>query len=156
MAKDQKSLTLYKTLKNIKRKLLLKLNHIVSVNGKVSKSTKSSKKNNYNCVQAQIDLLKNSKNNNDTSFGPDFKIYESDCFLQRTTPRKLPKIVNPVNRMSPTTTYQLPFDFLVDNDQGDVSVDYINIYQAPPPPLPPRGSVATPPPVFRGNSVTSL
>ena len=154
MAKDQKNLTLYKTLKNIKRKLLLKLNHIVS--GKVSKSTTSSKKNNYHCVQAQIDLLKNSKNNNDTSFGPDFKIYESDCFLQRPTPRKLPKIVNPVNRMSTTTTYQLPFDFLVDNHQGDVSVDYINIYQAPPPPLPPRGSVATPPPVFRRNSVTSL
>ena len=155
MAKDQKSLTLYKTLKNIKRKLLLKLNHIVSVNGKVSKSTKSSKKNNYNCVQAQIDLLKNSKNNNDTSFGPDFKIYESDCFLQSTTPKKL-QTTAPVNRMSPTTTYQLPFDFLVDNHQGNVSVDYINIYQAPPPPLPPRGSVATPPPVFRGNSVTSL
>ena len=153
MAKDQKIKALYKAVKTIKKKLFLKLNHIAGLKGKVSKSTKSSEKNIYSCIQAQIDLLKNSNNNNDTSSGPDFKIYESDCFLQRT-PRKLPNLILG-NRMS-TTTYQLPCDFLVDAHQGDLSGDYINIYQAPPPPLPPRGSVAPPPPVFRRISVTTL
>ena len=153
MAKDQKIVALYKAVKTIKKKLFLKLNHIAGLNGKVSKTTKSSEKNIHSCIQAQIELLKNSNNNNDTSSGPDFKIYESDCFLQRT-PRKLPNLILG-NRMS-TTTYQLPYDFLEDAHQGDLSGDYINIYQAPPPPLPPRGSVAPPPPVFRRISVTTL
>ena len=153
MTKDQKIVALYKAVKTIRKKLFLKLNHIAGLKGKVSKPTKSSKKNIHSCVQAQIDLLKNSNNNNDTSSGPDFKIYESDCFLQRT-PRKLPKLTQG-NRIS-TTTYHLPYDFLVNAHQGDLSGDYINICQAPPPPLPPRGSVAPPPPVFRRYSVTSL
>ena len=91
MAKDQKIVTLYKAVKTIKKKLFLKLNHIAGLNEKVSKTTKLSEKNIHSCIQAQIELLKNSNNNNDTSSGPDFKIYESDCFLQRT-PRKLPKL----------------------------------------------------------------
>ena len=127
MAKDQKIVALYKAVKTIKKKVFLKLNHITRLNGKVSKTTKSSEKNIHSCIQAQ----KNSNNNYNTSSGPDFKIYESDCFPQRT-PIKLPKLTQG-NRMS-TTTYQLPYDFLVDAHEGDLSGDYINICQAPPPP----------------------
>ena len=120
MAKDQKIVALYKVVKTIKKKLFLKVNHISGLNGKVSKPTQSSEKNINSCIQAQIDLFKNTNNNNNTSSGPDFKIYESDCFLQRT-PRKLPKLIQG-NRMS-TTTYQLPYNFLVDGHQGELSGD---------------------------------
>ena len=62
MAKDQKIVALYKAVKTIRKKLFLKLNHIAGLDGKVSKTTKSSKKNIHSCIQSQIDLLKNSNN----------------------------------------------------------------------------------------------
>ena len=151
MAKDQRIAALFKAVKIIKKKVLRKLNHIICPKGNVSECKKPTV---HNCIQAQIDLLKNSHNiKEDTSCGPDFKIYESDCFLQQRTPRKLPTIT-PGNRRS-TTTYQLPCDFLEDDHHGDLSVDYVNIWQSPPP-LPPRQSLATPPPVIRRGSVTTL
>ena len=154
MAKDQKIAALFKAVKTIKKKLFRKLNHIVSAKGKVSETNKPTI---HNCIQAQIDLLKNSHNIIDTNCGPDFKIYESECFLRQRaerTPRKLPTL-SPGNRRS-TITYQLPCDFLEDIHPGDLSVDYVNICQSPPPPLPPRRSLAPPPPVFRRCSVTTL
>ena len=153
MEKDQKIAALFKAVKTIKKKLFRKLNHIVSAKGKVSETKKPTT---HNCIQAQIDLLKTSHNIKDTNCGPDFKIYESECFLRQRAerkPRKLPTLL-PGNRRS-TITYQLPFDFLEDTHPGDLSVDYVNICQSPPP-LPPRRALATPPPVFRRCSVTTL
>ena len=149
MARDQKIAALYKTVKIIRKKLFNKLNHIISSTGKTPESIKSSRNINHNCIQAQIDLLKtsNTNNNNDASSGPDFKIYDGDWFLA-STPRQSPR-----ERIS---SDQLPRDFFVDNIPGDCSVDYINIWQSPPPPLPPRRTLSRPPPVFRKYSVTDL
>ena len=150
MANDPKIAALYKTVRNIRKKLLLKINHIVSSKGKGSQLSKMT---NHSCIQAKIDLLKNSINTNDTSFGPDFKIYESDCFLQRT-PGKLPD-QDRRGMSASTPAYQLPCDFLDDNHEGNMSVDYVNICEYPPPPLPPRRTLVQPPPVIRRNP-TSL
>ena len=70
--------------------------------------------------QKRIEQLKTDQMNH--SLGPDFKIYDSDYLFIKTTPKK-------AKRSS--------------------EVNYMNICQSPPPPLPPKNKFLTPPPIVK-------
>ena len=108
----------YKTIRGALKKLVdLKLKH---------HHNKCTKKNNLSThekcslslsnFQQQIHQLKTDKMNQ--SIGPDFKIYESDYLYIKSTPKKATRILKS---------------------------DYINNYQTPPPPLPPKNKFLSPP-----------
>ena len=85
---------------------------------------KGPKDKSVNVFQKRIEELKPEDLN--VSLGPDFKIYESDYLFIKSTPKKAP-------------------------NQRSSEVNYMNIYQTPPPPLPPKNEFFTPPPLAMKN-----
>ena len=107
--------------KQVNKKQAKKNKFLAHVGG-IKQSTKGPNDGKIN-HQKRIEQLKADQMNH--SLGPDFKIYESDYLFIKSTPKKA--------KRSLEVNY----------------INYMNIYQSPPPPLPPKNKFLTPPPIVK-------